>query len=163
MFLLVIPIYAQARGVDVYGVFLRGAADGLRSIGRVAPAIICMFAAVGLLSGSGALEMAGRAFRPVAGLLGVPADIIMLALIRPISGSGSLSLLSKILAVAGPDSFEGILASTVQGSSDTALYIVALYFGSVGVTRVRHTTAVALISALAGVIASVAICRLIVA
>lgn len=163
LLLLIIPIHALARGVDVYGVFLKGAAEGMKSIARVAPAIVCMFAAVGLLSDSGALEAAGRAISPVARFLGMPPDLIMLALIRPVSGSGGLTLLSKILSSAGPDSFEGILASTIQGSTDTALYIAAVYFGSVGVARTRHAPFVALIAALAGVAASVIVCRLIAA
>jgi spore maturation protein B len=161
LFLLVIPLYALARGVDVYGVFLRGAAEGLRSIARVAPAIICMFTAVGLLSDSGALDAAGRAISPVAQFVGLPADLIMLALIRPVSGSGGLTLLTKILDSVGPDSPEGILASTIQGSTDTALYIMAVYFSSVGVTRTRHAPFVALMSALAGIAASVVACRFI--
>lgn len=159
-FLVGIPLYAAFHGVDVYGVFVRGASEGLRSIVRIAPAMICMFTAVGLLSDSGALNATERALAPAARALGISSDVILLAFIRPLSGSSALGLLAKILHDKGPDSFDGLLASTIQGSADTALYVVAVYFGSVNVSRTRHTVAVAVLSAMAGVAASVVACRI---
>lgn len=154
-----IPLYGAWRGVDVYGCFVEGASEGLKTIGRIAPAMIAMFVAVGMFRESGALNAAARALSPVARALGVNPDIMILAALRPISGSGSLGYLAELLQHYGPDSAEGTLASVVQGSADTSLYIIALYFSSVGITRTRHTVAAALLATLAGFLGAVLACR----
>ena len=154
-----IPVYGAARGLDVYGCFIAGASNGLRTIARIAPAMIAMFVAVGMFRDSGALDAAARALSPAARALGIHPDLLILAALRPISGSGALGYLAKLLAAYGPDSAEGLLASVIQGSTDTSLYIIALYFGSVGITRTRHTVPAALLASLAGFLAAVFICR----
>jgi spore maturation protein B len=154
-----IPLYGAFRGIDVYACFVEGASEGLKTIGRIAPALIAMFVAVGMFRESGALDAIARILSPIADMLGVDPDIIILAVLRPISGSGSLGYLAKLLQHHGPDSAQGTLASVVQGSADTALYVIALYFGSVGITRTRHTLAAALLASLAGFLAAVVACR----
>jgi len=159
LILVGIPVYGAARGLDVYSCFIAGASNGLRTIARIAPAMIAMFVAVGMFRDSGALDAAARALQPVARALGIHPDLMILAALRPISGSGALGYLAKLLEEHGPDSAPGLLASVIQGSADTSLYIIALYFGSVGISRTRHTVPVALLAGLAGFIASVLICR----
>jgi spore maturation protein B len=154
-----IPVYGAARGLDVYGCFIAGASNGLRTIARIAPAMIAMFVAVGMFRDSGALDAAGRALQPAARALGIHPDLMILAALRPISGSGALGYLAKLLEVHGPDSAPGLLASVIQGSADTSLYIIALYFGSVGITRTRHTVPAALLAGFVGFVAAVVICR----
>lgn len=154
-----IPAYGAFKGVDIYSCFVAGASDGLRTIARIAPAMIAMFVAVGMFRDSGALNAAARALSPVARALGVHPDLMILAALRPISGSGSLGYLAKLLQAHGPDSAEGALASVIQGSADTSLYIIALYLSSVGITRTRHTVPTALLASLAGFLAAVLICR----
>jgi len=154
-----IPVYGAARGLDVYGCFIAGASNGLRTVARIAPAMIAMFVAVGMFRDSGALDAAGRALQPAARALGIHPDLMILAALRPISGSGALGYLAKLLEVHGPDSAPGLLASVIQGSADTSLYIIALYFGSVGITRTRHTVPAALLAGFVGFVAAVVICR----
>jgi len=154
-----IPVYGAARGLDVYGCFIAGASNGLRTIARIAPAMIAMFVAVGMFRDSGALDAAGRALQPAARALGIHPDLMILAALRPISGSGALGYLAKLLEVHGPDSAPGLLASVIQGSADTSFYIIALYFGSVGITRTRHTVPAALLAGFVGFVAAVVICR----
>ena len=160
MLLVGIPIYGAAKGLDVYGCFIAGASDGLKTVARIAPAMIAIFVAVGMFRDSGALDAAARALSPVARALGVHPDLMILASLRPISGSGSLGYLAKVLQAHGPDSATGTLASVIQGSTDTSLYIIALYFGSVGATRMRHTVASALLAGAAGFLAAVLACRI---
>jgi spore maturation protein B len=159
LLLVGIPLYGALRGIDVYSCFIAGASDGLRTIARIAPAMIAMFVAVGMFRDSGALDTTARALLPVARALGVHPDLMILAALRPISGSGALGYLAKLLQAHGPDSAEGLLASVVQGSADTSLYIIALYFGSVGITQTRHTVPAALLASLAGFLAAVLVCR----
>ncbi len=159
LLLVGIPVYGAARGLDVYGCFIAGASNGLRTMARIAPAMIAMFVAVGMFRDSGALDAAARALSPAARALGIHPDLMILAALRPVSGSGALGYLAKLLEAHGPDSAPGLLASVIQGSADTSLYIIALYFSSVGITRTRHTVPAALLAGLAGFIASVFICR----
>ena len=160
LILVGIPVYGAARGVDAYSCFVAGASNGLRTILRIAPAMIGMFVAVGMFRGSGALDAVARALQPVARALGIHPDLMILAALRPISGSGALGYLAKLLEAHGPDSGTGLLASVIQGSADTSLYIIALYLGSVGITRTRHTVPAALLAGYAGFLAAVLACRM---
>lgn len=155
LLLVGIPLYGAMKGIDVYGCFIAGASDGLRTIVRIAPAMIAMFVAVGMFRDSGALDVAARALAPLARALKVHPDLMILAALRPISGSGALGYLAKLLKAHGPDSPTGLMASVIQGSADTSLYIIALYFGSVGITKTRHTVPATLLASLAGFIAAV--------
>ncbi|MCR4425343.1 MAG: spore maturation protein [Firmicutes bacterium] len=159
-FLLGIPLIGAAKGLKVYDLFIEGASEGLLVAARLVPYLIAIFIAVSLLRESGALALASRVLGPVAGAMGINPDLIGLALLRPISGSGSLAMLAGILQAHGPDSFVGRLACTMQGSSDTTLYILAVYFGSVGVTRTRHALLVGLAADIAGFAGAVVACRL---
>ncbi|MEA4882607.1 MAG: spore maturation protein [Clostridia bacterium] len=158
--LLGVPVYAALRRVDVYNAFVEGASDGLRVVARLAPAMIAIFLAVGMFRESGALAIVARAGVWPARAAGIDADIVMLSILRPISGSGSLGMLAGIMRKHGPDSFTGMLAGAVQGASDTALYVVALYFGAAGVSQVRHSIAAALIGNVAGLLGAAFICGL---
>ncbi|MBC6952310.1 spore maturation protein, partial [candidate division KSB1 bacterium] len=96
---------------------------------------------------------------PLTNLIGMPAEALPLALMRPLSGSGSLGLATEIMKTHGPDSFLGRLVSTMYGSTETTFYVLAVYFGAVGVKKIRHALAVGLIADVAGLIAAVFICR----
>lgn len=161
LFLLGIPVYGALRGIDVYTCFIEGASEGLKVVARIAPAMIAIFLAVGLLRDSGALGMLAHAVGPVTGRLGVKPDHVMLALLRPLSGSGSLGFLASILKELGPDTFDGRLASVIQGASDTSLYILALYFSSVNASTMRHSAVAAFMANMVGFAASILACRII--
>lgn len=157
--LLVIPLYGWLRGVKVIDAFIRGAENGLRHVLKMGPYMIAMFAALASFRSSGVIDFfVGVLAKPLASL-GVTPEILTLGLLRPISGSGSLAVASDILKTYGPDSFPGLLASTMQGSTDTTFYVVAVYFGSVGITRIRHSLVSGLLGDFAGLTASVLICN----
>lgn len=158
--LLVIPVAALLRGVKVYEVFCEGAKEGFETAVRILPYLVAMFVAIGVLRASNALDALLEGVRPIATLLGLPAEVLPLALIRPLSGSGSLGILAELLKEHGPDSTIGLIASTMQGSTETTLYVLTVYFGSVGVVKARHALAVGLFADVVGFIASVAAVRL---
>lgn len=144
--LLGVPLYASLKGVSVYEVFVKGAEEGFRIALGTLPYLVAIFTAISCFRGSGALDYMARGFTVILKPLGVPADLVPLILIRPISGSGALALTGDLLRTYGPDSRTGLLASILQGATDTTFYVVTLYFGSVGVRRTRR----ALLSCLVG-------------
>lgn len=144
--LLGVPLYAAMRGVKVYETFIKGAEEGFRIALGTLPYLVAVFAAVSCFRGSGALNALSSVIGVFLKPLGIPADMIPLILIRPISGSGALALTGDLIRQYGPDTPAGILASILQGATDTTFYVVTLYFGSVGAKKTRH----ALLSCLVG-------------
>lgn len=161
LLVVAVLIYASHKRVAVYEEFVRGAKDGISVALRILPFLIGMFVAIGILRSSGALDLATAALSPLLEAIGVPTQVLPLALIRPLSGSGSLGVLADLLSTHGPDSMIGRMASTVQGSCDTTFYIVTVYFGAVGIRRLRHAVSVGLLADLVGFAAAVAVCRLV--
>lgn len=153
--LLIVPLVAIVRGVRVYEVFCEGAKEGLDIAVRILPYLIAMFVAIGVFRASSALDAVLGLIGPVAKLLGIPAEVVPLALIRPLSGSGSLGILAELLDQHGPDSLIGLIASTMQGSTETTFYVLTVYFGSVGVVKARHSLAVGLFADFVSFAASV--------
>lgn len=144
--LLSVPVYAFIKRVPVYETFVEGAEEGLKMVVGVLPYIVAIFVGISCMRGGGALDYLSRAASFLLAPLGVPADIIPLIAVRPISGSGALAVTGELLRTHGPDSSMGLLASILQGATDTTFYVVTLYFGSVGVKRTRR----ALVSCLIG-------------
>jgi spore maturation protein SpmB len=120
--------------------------------------VVAILVAVGMFRGSGALTWFTSWMGPLTAPAGLPGEVLPQALVRPLSGSGALGLMSETLKTHGPDSYVGYVASTLQGCTDTTFYILAVYFGSVGVTRARHAVAAGLSADLAGVLATGAVC-----
>jgi len=146
------------KGVNVYEVFVDGAKEGLSTTARIVPSLVGLMVAIGVFRASGALDLLAYAVKPVASLIGMPFDAIYLAFLRPVSGSASLALVSDIIKTHGADSFVGRLVSTMMGSSETIFYTLAVYFGSVGIKKIRYTLSAALIAEAASVLASLWIC-----
>jgi spore maturation protein B len=144
--LLGVPIYAYVKGVPVYETFVKGAGEGFRIALSTLPYLVAVFVGISCFRGSGALDALSRRLGFILTPLGVPADLVPLVAIRPISGSGALALTGDLLRTYGPDSPTGLLASILQGATDTTFYVVTLYFGSVGIRK----TGRALLSSLAG-------------
>lgn len=159
--LLFIPLYAFVRGVRVYEVFCEGAKEGFATAVRIMPYLVAMFVALAVFRESFALAGLLNLMQPIADLFGFPREVLPLALVRPLSGSGALAVLADILSEYGPDSLIGIMASTMQGSTETTFYILTVYFGAVGVNRLRHTAVVGLLADLAGFAAAVIIVTLV--
>lgn len=121
------------------------------------PTFIAMILAINVFTNSGFLEFFLSFFKPIFNMIKIPIEILPLAIIRPISGSASLAYLNKIFSVYGPDSFIGTLGSVMQGCTDTTLYIISLYFGSIGIKKIRYSLFVGLCADIIGIIASIII------
>ena len=134
-----ILIYGLLNRVNVFDTFIQGAREGLSVVKMIAPALVALMTAVGMFKVSGALDILTFALSPVARLLGLPQELMPLALLKPLSGSGGMAIFKEILTDHGPDSFIGRVASVMQGSTETTFYTIAVYFGSVGVRKTRHT------------------------
>ncbi|MBF0180666.1 MAG: spore maturation protein [Magnetococcales bacterium] len=150
------------RGVLVYEVFVEGAREGFEVGVRIIPYLVAILTAVGMLRVSGALGSFTGLVGPLTAAIGLPADALTMAILRPLSGSGAQGYLASLLQnpAIGPDGYIGMLTSTLQGSSETTFYILAVYYGAIRIRRIRHTLAAALLGDLAGVVASVFICSL---
>ncbi len=158
--LLVFLGWGLFKKVKVYEVFVEGAKDGFNVAIRIIPYLVAMLAAIGIFRASGALELLISLLTPITSLIGMPPETLPMALMRPLSGSGSLGIMTELMNVHGPDSLIGIMASTMYGSSETTFYVLAVYFGAVGVKNTRHAVPTGLIADLAGMLAAVWIVNL---
>ena len=151
------------RGVPVYEAFVEGAKDGFRVAIRIIPYLVAILVAVGMFRASGAMELLIEPLGAVTRLFGLPPEALPMALLRPLSGSGAYGILASILSdpTTGPDTYVGFLVSTFQGSTETTFYVLAVYFGAVGIRRIRHALAAGLTADIAGIVAAVAICAVI--
>ncbi len=148
------------RGVPVYEAFVEGAKDGFQVAIRIIPYLVAILVAVGMFRASGAMELLIEPLGAVTRLFGLPPEALPMALLRPLSGSGAYGILASILSdpATGPDTYVGFLVSTFQGSTETTFYVLAVYFGAVGIRRIRHALAAGLTADIAGIVAAVAIC-----
>jgi len=152
--------FGFVRKVPVYEIFVDGARDGFQVAVRIIPYLVAILVAVGMLRASGAMDMIIGPLGSVTGAIGLPADALPMALLRPLSGSGAFGYLSSVLQnpAIGPDSYTGLLVSTLQGSTETTFYVLAVYFGAVQIRRIRHALAAGLTADVAGIAAAVLIC-----
>lgn len=149
------------RRVPVYESFVEGARDGFNVARDLLPYLVAMLCAVGVLRASGALDFALDGIRwlgAASGLDGRFVDALPTALVKPFSGSAARAMLIETMQTHGVDSFPALLAATVQGSTETTFYVLAVYFGAVGIQRARHAVGCALFADLVGVLASIAVC-----
>lgn len=153
-FILVLAIWNR---VPVYETFVEGAKDGFQTAIQLIPHLVGMMVAITIFRESGALQILTQWLEPLFRFLHFPSEVFPLAIMRPISGTGALAMMTDLIAEYGPDSFIGRLASTMQGSTDTTLYIVTVYFGAVGIKNAGYAIKVGLFADLVGVIASVLI------
>ncbi|WP_201713367.1 spore maturation protein [Rossellomorea arthrocnemi] len=150
-----ILIYGTIKKVPTYEVFVDGGKEGIKIAVSIIPFLIGMLVAITIFRESGALEFFVGLIRPALLALGIPPEIVPLAIIRPISGTAALGMMSDIIATYGPDSFIGRLASTLQGSTDTTLYVLTVYFGAVGIRRMGDALKVGLLADLVGIAAAI--------
>jgi spore maturation protein SpmA len=160
IFSLIIVFLALAarRRVAFYETFVEGAKEGFTVAVGIIPYLVAMLVAVGVLRASGALDQALDAVRFAVGLVGLDGrwvDALPVALVRPLSGSGARGLVIETMKTLGPDSFAGRLACVIQGSTETTFYVLAVYFGSVGVRRTRHALGCGLVADLAGILGAI--------
>lgn len=147
---LFIILYGFLKKIDVYDTFIEGVKESFSMILNLFPNFIAMILAVNLFTNSGVLDFI---LSPIK--LFKIGEVIPLALIRPISSSASLAYLNSIFTKYGPDSFIGLLGSVMQGCTDTTFYIISLYFGSIGIKKIKYSMFAALFADLVGIIASI--------
>jgi spore maturation protein SpmA len=155
-----ILIYGAVKRVRVYEAFVEGAKDGFTVAVRIIPYLVAILVAIAMLRASGALDAIIGVIAPLTGPLGLPAEVLPMALMRSLSGSGAYGIMADALKdpAIGPDSYAGLLISTIQGSSETTFYVLAVYCGAIGVRRMRHAVVVGIIADVAAVFAAVAVC-----
>lgn len=157
--LLIIPLFGYLRGILVYEVFVEGATEGFHTAIRIMPFLLAMMVSIGVFKASGAMDGIASALKPLLTFLQVPPELIPLAVMRPLSGTGAMGITTDILHTYGPDSSVGQMASTILASTDTTLYILTVYFGSVGIKNVRYSVFVGLIGDLIGFFSAICVCR----
>lgn len=152
--------YGAIKKIKVYEKFIEGAKEGFNIAVRIIPYLVAMLVAIGIFRAGGAMDWLVYILHPITNLIGMPAEAIPMALMRPLSGSGSLGVMAETMSVHGPDSFIGILTSTLYGSSETTFYVLAVYFGAVNIKNVRHALPAGIIADIAGILGAVFIVRL---
>ena len=158
--LVTIVLIGHTRGVKVYDAVIDGGKEGFNVAIRIIPYLVAIMVAVAMLRASGAIGYLVTILEPITSLIGMPAETMPMALLRTLSGSGAFAVSADIMQTYGPDSLIGNIAATMQGSTETTFYVLALYFGVVGIKFGRHTLLVCLLADAAGAIGAVWACRL---
>ena len=158
---LFIIVFGIIKKVKIYEAFVEGAKEGFNVGIRIIPYLVAMLVAIGVFRAGGAMELLSMVLAPITKLIGMPPEALPMALIRPLSGSGSLGVMSDIIKTHGADSIIGRMVSVMMGSSETTFYVLAVYFGSVGIARTRQAVPAGIIVDITAALASVWIVNLI--
>jgi spore maturation protein SpmB len=161
LLLCLFPLYAALRRVKVYEEFVDGAKEGFDVGIRIIPYLVAILVAIGMFRAAGGIDMLGKGLSGVMAVVGFPPDLLPLVIMRPLSGSGTLGLFTELVKNFGPDSLIARTGGTIFGSTETTFYVLAVYFGSVGIKRTRHAVAAGLTGDFVAAIAAVVICRLV--
>lgn len=159
-FVVGIPAYAAYKKINTFDTFIVGAKKGVETTLSLVPYLVAMIVAIGMLRASGFFDLLTKILNPVLTSIGMPADLLPLALIRPFSGSAANGIAAELIHHAGGNSIISKMAATIMGSTETTFYVLAVYFGAVGIKRTRHAIPTGLIADFTGVLVSVLICRL---
>lgn len=157
--LVYIISYGYSKKIDIYDAFVEGAKEGFTTVLDILPTLIGLMVAVGVLRASGALELLSEAVAPAMEKLNFPKEAVPLTFMRLISSSASTGILLDLFKTYGPDSFIGRFVSVMMSCTETVFYTMSVYFMSVRITKTRYTLFGALVANIAGVIASLWICR----
>ena len=157
--ILITLVCGIVKKVPVYETFIDGAKEGLKVSVNIVPYLVAIIVAVSMLRASGALDLAGELFKGVLAWMKVPVDVLPVMIVRSLSGSAVLGLFSEIANNFGPDSYTTKLSAIMVGSSETTFYVLAVYFGSVGVKKVRHALCAGLFADVVGIIAAILVAR----
>lgn len=155
-----VVLYGVIKKVKVYECFIEGAKEGLGVCLRIFPYLLAMLIAINCFKASGAMNYLIGLIKPVVGFVGIPPEIVPLILIKPLSGSGAIGVFTDIVNTYGPDSFIGFLSSVIMGGTETIFYTLTVYFGAVGVKKIRHSLWVALLVDFCAVIFAVNVARI---
>ena len=155
-----IALVSLVQRIDIFAEFIEGAKEGLETVKDIFPSLLALVLAVGMFRASGGLELLCSIISPVTDALSFPPECTPLLIMRPFSGSGSIAIFENILCSCGADSYAGRVASVMLGSSETTFYTIAVYFGSAGIVRTRHTVPAALAADLTGFLTAALTVRL---
>lgn len=158
-FVVGIPLYGAIKRVAIFDAFVDGAKTGFTTIIKIIPYLVGLMVAIGMLRASGFFEVMGRWLSPALNKIGMPPEVLPLALVRPFSGSASNGIMADLMHTYGGNSFIAKLSATMMGSTETTFYVIAVYFGSVGIKKTRYAIPAGLIADAVGVIAAVIVCR----
>jgi spore maturation protein SpmA len=153
------PLFAAVRGIPVYEQFIEGAKEGFQTSIRIIPYLVAILVAIGFFRGAGGIELLGKALAIPMAWVGFPTELLPMALLRPLTGSGTLAAFSEVVRTHGADSLLARTGGTLFGSTETTFYVVAVYFGAIGVRRTRHAIWAGLAADVAGALAAVHVCR----
>ena len=156
----VTAVIGMGRKINVYDTLTEGAREGLQVLLRILPSLVGLLTAVYMFRASGAMDFLTQALAPLLIRMGIPPETAALLFIRPVSGGGALAVGSDLIRSYGPDSYLGRVAAVMLGSTETTFYTIAVYFGSAGIRKSRHTVPAALIADLTGFVASAFAVRL---
>ena len=151
--------FGLIKKIPVYEDFTEGAKDGFQIAVKIIPYLVAIIVGISMLRASGAIEMIAQVLAPALNVFNVPADTLPLMLVRSLSGSGALGIFSDIANNLGPDSYATKLAAVMLGSSETTFYVLAVYFGAVGITKIRYALVIGLLADLIGIIAAISVCN----
>ena len=151
--------YGLARGVHIYEAVTEGARQGFDIAVRIIPFLVAILVAIRMFRASGAMELLTSVLNPVTRLIGMPGEVLPMALVRPLSGSGAFGIMAELVEAA-PDSYAAYVASTLMGSTETTFYVLAVYFGAVGVSRIRHALLAGLCADVTGIVVASLTCRM---
>ena len=154
------PLYGLFKRVPVYESFVEGAKEGFQVAVRIIPYLVAILFAIAMFRASGAMEALTQVLNPVLGLIGFPAELLPMAILRSLSGSGSAALVADMINQYGQDSIFVKMASVMYGSSETTFYVIAVYFGAVGIRKTRHAVPAGLIADAAAMLIAVWTVRL---
>lgn len=157
--IFIVFLFGHIKGVRIFEVFVEGAQEGFLMAIKLIPYLVGIYVAVGIFRESGAVDILVKLLSPILKIINAPADALLLSIVRSLSGPAALSMTMEIFDIHGPDSFIGRLASTMLGSSDTTFYIIAVYFGSVGIRKTRYAIPLGILADSASFVASVYIVR----
>lgn len=152
---IIILCYGMFKGRKVYEWFVEGAKEGLQVCYRIFPYLLSMIIAVRIFREAKLLDGLNNFLAPVASVFGIPKEILPIILIKPISGSGALGVYTDIIKQYGPDSFIGLVASVLMGTTETIFYTITIYFGAVGIKKIRHTLWAAVMADMTAIIMAV--------
>lgn len=157
--LLAVFLFGWTREVKIYDALIEGAKEGFNVALRIIPYLVAILVMVGVLRASGGFEILVKAISPITNWIGLPAEALPVALLRPFSGSGTLGFIADLFKTNGPDSLIGYMASTIYGSTETTFYVLAVYFGAVGIKRTRHAIPACLMADLSGILAGILVVK----
>ena len=157
--IIVILTVALFKKVPLYETFTDGAKDGFKVAVNIIPYLVAIIVGISMFRASGAIDMLGQALSGILNTLKVPPEVLPVMIVRPLSGSAALGVFSDIAHTLGPDSYATKLAAVMIGSSETTFYVLAVYFGAIGISKIRYALIVGLLADIIGSAAAILVCR----